>query len=83
MVLASGLGFNTSTFTTITVLDDSLFSAKKLITVATTPEKLQKLNIERIELPDFTSLYLFHFPTQSFHTITIKSAQETFIYRGF
>ncbi|MDD5198011.1 MAG: CAP domain-containing protein [Candidatus Gracilibacteria bacterium] len=83
IVLASGLGFNTSTFLEITVLEDSLFSAKKLISSVKTPEKLEKLEIERVELPDLTSTYFFRFSPKNLHTLTIKSDTETFVYRGF
>lgn len=83
IVLASGMGFNTSTFLEIMVLEDSLFSAKKLISSTKKSEKIEKLEVERKELPDLTSLYFFHFPTEDFHTLTIKSDTETFIYRGF
>jgi hypothetical protein len=83
MVVASGIGFNTSTFVEITVLDDAIFSGKKRIINTKAPEKIDKLNIERRELPDLTSLYLFHFTSPTFHTLTLTSEQETFIYKGF
>lgn len=83
MVLASGLGFDTSTFLDITVLEDTLFSAKKFVLSTKKTEQLEKLDIERLELPDFSALYLFHFPSGSFHTITMRSEKETFVYRGF
>lgn len=84
MVLASGLSFNTSTFLEITVLEDSLFSGKKVVAPTKAFEKLDKLNIERRELPDLTALYLFHFASSNeLHTLVIKSGNETFLYRGF
>jgi len=83
MVIASGLSFDTSTFLSITVLDDNLFSAKALVTPTKTPEKLENLDVKRIELPDLTSEYLFHFSSPSFHTLTIKNSKKTVIYRGF
>jgi len=83
MVLASGLSFKTSLFLEITVLDDALFSGKKRIVSEKVPETLEKLSVERMEFPDFTSLYLFRFPSSEFHTITIKDSKETFMYRGF
>jgi len=84
MILASGMGFKTNTFLEITVLDDSIFSAKRLVSSSKNSEKIEKLEVERRELPDLTSLYVFHFPSsQNLHTLTIKSDKETFTYRGF
>lgn len=83
MVIASGMGFNTSTFTDISVLDDALFSERKRFASTNTPEKIEKLNIERLELPDLTSFYLFHFTSSDFHTITLTSGNTTLVYRGF
>lgn len=83
MVIAAGLGFKTSTFLDITVLEDSLFSAKKLISPIKTPGALDTLDVERIELPDLTSLYLFHFASPELHTLTLTNGKETYIYKGF
>lgn len=83
IVLASGLGFNTSVFLEIVVLEDSLFSAKKLISPVKIPGKLEKLEVERVELPDLTATYFFRFSEKNFHILTIKSDTETFVYKGF
>lgn len=83
MVMSSGLGFKTSIFMNITVLDDDLFSAKKFASIAKKPNNIDKLDVERVELPDYTSLYLIHFPDNNFHTLTIKGDTGTFVYRGF
>lgn len=83
MVLSSGLGFKTSISLDITVLDDNLFSVKKRGTAVKDPARLDRLDVERVELPDFTSVYLFRFSDKDFHTLTIKSGSETFAYRGF
>jgi len=83
MVITSGLGFETNTFIEITVLDDALFSAKKLIVSPKQVATLKTLDVERKELPNGASLYLFHFPENSFHTLTIKSQNTSFTYKGF
>jgi len=83
MVIASWLSFDTSTFLSITVLDDHLFSAKALVSPTKTPEKLESLDVERVELPDLTSEYLFRFSSPSFHTLTISNSKKTVVYRGF
>lgn len=83
MVMSSGLGFKTKTFLSITVLDDTVFSAKKFILPIRQPESLDKLDVERAELPDLTSVYLVRFPDNSFHTLTVQSDTKTFVYRGF
>lgn len=82
-MLASGLGFNTRTFLNLTVLDDSVFSGKKFLAGQKNAPLLDTLKVERVELPDFTSLYIFRFPSSDFHTITLKSGQDTLVYRGF
>lgn len=83
MVVASGSGFDTDIFLDITVLEDSVFSNKKLTLSAKGPEKLEKPEVERLELPNLVSLYLFHFSSSGFHTLTIKGEGGTFMYRGF
>lgn len=83
IVISSGLGFNTSIFSTITVLDDTIFSAKKLIASTKKVESLETIKTERIELPDLSSIYLFQIPSSDFHTLTLQSGTETFVYRGF
>ncbi len=52
MVITSGLGFETNTFVEITVLDDALFSAKKLIVSPKQVATLKALDVERKELPN-------------------------------
>lgn len=83
MVLASGSGFDTGIFSEVTVLEDSVFSGKKLVYGSRTPERLGKLEVERRELPNLISVYLFHLSPSRFHTITISGEKETFVYRGF
>lgn len=83
MVMTSGLGFETNTFVEITVLDDALFSAKKLILPPQTVLPLSSLEIERKELPNGVATYLFHFPENSFHTVILKSQNTTLEYKGF
>lgn len=83
MVITSGLGFETNTFVDITVLDDALFSAKKLVVSPKQVATLKTLDVERKELPNGVSLYLFHFSENSFHTLTLESQNTSLVYRGF
>jgi hypothetical protein len=83
MVLTSGLGFETNTFVEITVLDDAIFSEKKLITSTKIPQQIEKLDMERKELSSGVSFYIFHFAPEYFHTFTIKNEAKTFVYKGF
>ncbi len=83
LILASGLGFKTSTFLEINVLKDVVFAAKKYTSPRDIPKQIEKLDIERIELPDFTAFYIIHMPSSDFHTLTIRTDTETFVYRGF
>ena len=80
--MASGLDFKTTTFLDITVLDDSVLSAKTM-NPGNTSEKVGSLNIERSEAPDLSPTFLFHFPTGYFHTLTITGNGKTLTYKGF
>lgn len=65
------------------MLDDALFSAKKLIAPETLPKQIEKLDVERVEYTDLTAFYVFHLPASDFHTITIQGDTESFVYGGF
>lgn len=84
LVIASGMGFSsTSLIMDIFVLDDTVFEGKKYSPAPSDIALLDSLDTERVELPNLVSIYLFHFGTKDFHTLTLTSGDKTLIYRGF
>lgn len=83
LVLASGSSFDGPTWLSIYVLDDAVFSAKVLSPETGDSGLLESIETERIELSPSESVYLMHFPTADFHTVTIKNDSDSVVYRGF
>ncbi len=46
-------------------------------------QSLGKIETERVDFSISESVYLMRFPTEDFHTVTIKNDTDTLMYRGF
>ena len=77
------MGFKTSKFEHIIVLDKTAVAGKKLF--PTTPSPLQKidtLDIERQEFSDLKAIYRVKFRTQDLYTLTVTDGTKSLTYQG-
>gem|GEM_PF-4205087 len=77
------MGFKTSKFEHIIVLDKAVVAGKKLFPTAPSPlQKIDTLDIERQEFSDLRAIYQIKFPTQDLYTLTVSDGTKSLTYQG-